>query len=93
MISRDDVRKLAVLARIKLSEGEEDKLAKDMRSILGYVEQIQKVSGDADTRGREVLKNVMREDAHPHESGLHTEALLTEAPRREDNYVKVKKIL
>ncbi len=35
----------------------------------------------------------MREDAFPHESGIHTEALLNNAPEREGMFLKVKKIL
>jgi aspartyl-tRNA(Asn)/glutamyl-tRNA(Gln) amidotransferase subunit C len=93
MISREDVRKLAALARIKLSPEEEETFAKDMEHILGYVTQIQKVSGTVDVKGKEKVKNVLRKDDKPHESGIHTEAILAEAPRREGNYVKVKKIL
>ena len=37
--------------------------------------------------------NVMREDVNPHESGLYTEKILEQAPTREGNYIKVKKIL
>lgn len=37
--------------------------------------------------------NVMREDGEPHESGLYTEKLLSAAPQREGQYIKVKKIL
>jgi aspartyl-tRNA(Asn)/glutamyl-tRNA(Gln) amidotransferase subunit C len=93
MISREDVRKLAALARIKLSPEEEETFAKDMEHILGYITQIQKVSGTVEMHGKEKTKNVLREDTNPHESGIHTEALLAEAPQREGNYIKVKKIL
>lgn len=37
--------------------------------------------------------NVMREDTEPHESGIYTEKLLSAAPQREGQYIKVKKIL
>ncbi len=96
-ITKEDVKKLAALARIKLSPEEEESLVKDMGNILGYVEQIKEVTGTLDTSDKnatkEKIKNVMREDANPHESGIHTEALLSEAPQREGPYVKVKKIL
>lgn len=93
MISREDVQKLASLARIKLTAEEEERFAKDMESILGYVTQIQAVSGTVETKGTEKVKNVLREDTDPHESGIHTEVILHEAPQREGDYVKVKKIL
>ncbi len=37
--------------------------------------------------------NVMREDTNPHESGKFSEAILKNAPSREENYLKVKKIM
>ena len=37
--------------------------------------------------------NVMREDKDPHEAGLYTEKILEQAPAREGDYIKVKKIL
>lgn len=39
------------------------------------------------------VKNVLREDGVPHESGKFTEALLAQAPKTEKGYIKVKKIL
>jgi aspartyl-tRNA(Asn)/glutamyl-tRNA(Gln) amidotransferase subunit C len=93
MISKDDVKKLANLARIKLTPEEEEKFAKDMENILGYVTQIQNVSDTVDARGSEKVKNALRDDNQPHESGIHTEAILEEAPKRKGDYVQVKKIL
>jgi aspartyl-tRNA(Asn)/glutamyl-tRNA(Gln) amidotransferase subunit C len=93
MISREDVQKLANLARIKLTPEEEEKFANDMENILGYVTQIQNVTGTVEARGNEKLVNALREDTTPHESGIHTEAILTEAPKRKGEYVQVKKIL
>jgi len=93
MISQDDVKKLAALARIKLTEKEEEKFAKEIDGIVGYVAHIQKFTAGENTQGQEKVKNVLREDKNPHESGIHTETILAEAPQREGNYVKVKKIL
>ncbi|MBX4197828.1 Asp-tRNA(Asn)/Glu-tRNA(Gln) amidotransferase subunit GatC [Candidatus Parcubacteria bacterium] len=93
MISVEEIRKLASLARIKLTKDEEEKLSKDMGNILAYIEQIQEVSATVEESEKPLLRNVMRDDAEPHQAGIHTEALLAEAPKREENYVKVKKIL
>lgn len=93
MISRDDIKKLASLARIKLTDQEEEKFTKEVDSILGYVAQIQQGKGEANMRGTERVKNALRADENPHEPGINTEAILAEAPKREGEYVKVKKIL
>lgn len=92
MISGDDVKKLASLARIKLTKEEEDKLAKDMENILGFVEQIKKVSASVE-KNKEANRNAFRDDENPHESGAYNKELLRESPKREGDYVKVKKIL
>ncbi len=93
MISRDDIKKLANLARMKLSSEEEEKFTTEIDSILGYVAQIQKATGIKRSAGSERIKNVLRDDTTPHESGINTEVLLAEAPQREGQYVKVKKIM
>ena len=93
MISKDDVQKLAKLARIKIETGEEERLASDMDNILAYVTQIKDVSGTLEIRGKEKVKNALREDSSPHEPGIFSEELIAEAPKKEGRYFKVKKIL
>lgn len=94
MISVSDIEKLAELARIRVPDAEKEALIKEIDAILAYVEQVRQAAGDkekSDELG--AVRNVLREDAEPHESGIFTEAILREAPSRQDNYIKVKKIL
>jgi len=95
MISADDVTKLAALSRLALSEGEVEKLQGDITSILAYVDAIQKVPLPETVvpSPHLELENVMREDGEPHAAGAYTEKLLVQAPRREGDYLKVKKII
>jgi len=94
MLDIKEIEKLAELARIKVPEGEKESLRKDIDAILGYVGEIQKVSADlGEERPKPLLRNVMREDGVPHESGIFTETLLAAAPQRAGQYVRVKKIL
>lgn len=94
-MTEPDIKALLRLARIDISAEEEAKLAEDSEKILGFVEQIQKARGESGstepTPG--VPFNVFRDDVNPHESGIYTDAILANAPAREGNYVKVKKIL
>lgn len=92
MISVQDIQKLASLARIKLSPEEETRFARDMDGVLGFVQKIQEVSSSVDSQ-KEKIRNVLRDDKNPHESGMYTEALLAEVPHTEGEYIKVKKIL
>ena len=93
MIKKEDIKKLAELARIEANEEETKSLAKDIEAILGYVQQVQNVLVQDTVRKDGALVNVFREDANPHESGIYTDALLSVVPERDGQYVKVKKIL
>lgn len=96
MISQKDVQKLAGLARIKLSVEEEEKFAGEIDSILGYVDQIKSASSADLLAGKKTagrVKNALRDDDHPIESGIYSADILDNAPDREGDYVKVKKIL
>ena len=89
-----EIRHLAALARIRVAESEVSVIAEKFARVLGYVSLIQKVH----TSGTEIsetgaIRNVMREDGPPHESGAYSEAILRNVPLREGQFVKVKKIL
>lgn len=88
-----DVKKLTELARIDVSEEEQKELLGDLKSILKYIDQIQSASVKEAEVVEPVLKNVFREDKDPHEPEVYTEKLLEAAPKKQEGYVKVKKIL
>ena len=86
-----DVENLAELARIELSEDEKKELLSDMKGILEYVKQIEKVKvPDMKLSGE--LYNVWREDKiEPRE--FSKELILEQFPDAQDGFLKVKKIL
>lgn len=93
-MKREDIERLANLARIELTAAEAESFAVEVSSILGYVSEIEEITGNAPEEKIEgALVNVMREDSEPHAAGLYTEDLLASAPERDGQYVKVKKIL
>ena len=93
-MKREDIEHLAKLARIEVQGEEAESLAEDITSILGYVSEIEGITGNAAIEKKVgPLANVMREDENPHEPGLYTEDLLNLAPDRQGQYVKVKKII
>ena len=87
-----DIAALAKLARLEVSDAEITKLEKEIPDILAFVETIQKadVSTEAKTDG---LRNVMRADENPIESGKYTKTLLDAAPAREGDRVAVKQVI
>lgn len=88
-----DVEHLAGLARIAISDDEKEKLKDDLEDILLFVSQIKEVSADTLVPETGLLRNVMRDDAAPHDAGAFTEDLLVAAPAREGDRIAVKKIL
>ena len=93
-LTRDDVLKLARLARLHLDEDEIDQFTSEISAILGYVEQLQSVELSKLEPTYQVtgLKNVMREDKVK-EYGTTTEGLLENAPATEDGHIKVRRVL
>ncbi|KND51391.1 MAG: aspartyl/glutamyl-tRNA(Asn/Gln) amidotransferase, C subunit [Parcubacteria bacterium C7867-001] len=93
MASADDVKKLAALARITLSEEEIDTFTKEFEGILAYVGQIESLSVTPEVNRAPAVRNVFREDGEPHEKGKYTEKLAAQFPERDGQYLKVKQII
>ncbi len=93
-MEKEDIRQLASLARIAVTDKEVDLFQSEIGSILDYVGQIQAMTdavGEAKVAG--VVFNKMRVDEVTHEPGTYTEAILRELPSREGDFMKVKKII
>lgn len=83
---------LSTLARIDIVPEEKQKMLADMQAILGYISEINQVSGESSNVEQELI-NVVREDVVTRETGSNTEVMLEEAPATEDGYVKVMQVL
>ena len=92
-IDQKQVRKVAKLSRLELTEVEVEEFTGQLRAILDYVEKM----NELDTTDVEPLahclpiSNVFRED-YAKES-LGTEKTLANAPQRDGEFFKVPKIL
>lgn len=87
-----DVQALAKLARLEVADAELQKLEKEIPAILAFVETIQKAPVSKEAQAQ-TLRNVMRADENPHESGAYTEKLLDAAPSREGDRIAVKQVI
>lgn len=92
MTQKVDIRALANLAKLEVSDAEVAKLESELPAILSFVETIQQVSSDIQDESPE-HRNIMREDGEPHESGMYTEDILAAAPAQRDNQVVVKQVI
>lgn len=93
MIDREQVHKVAHLARLQLTAEEEERFASQLSSILEYFEQLNEldVEGVPPTTRAIDVSNVTRPDAR--ESYPEREAILENAPDRDGEFFKVPKII
>ena len=92
-ISLEQVRHVALLARLELSPQDEDRLRTDMDEMLAYVDKL----NELDTKNVAPTTQVgeagtpMRDDEVTNRPDA--DAILANAPSRDRNYFKVPKII
>ena len=92
-ISEEDVRYVAGLARLNISEGEMGAFTLQLNSILSYMDKL----NELDTSGVEPMSHVIdlcnafREDAA--RVSFHQEVTLENAPEKERGFFKVPRII
>jgi aspartyl-tRNA(Asn)/glutamyl-tRNA(Gln) amidotransferase subunit C len=93
MISKEEVKHIAKLAKIELKDEEVAKFQKDLSSILGYFEMLKKI----DTKQVEptfhpskTKENILREDKSCIEESA--DEIAKAFPEKRDGYVKVKAV-
>jgi len=92
-ITKDEVKKVAHLARLELKEHEIINHSEQLEKILEYIKQLEKIDTDdipCTTRAIEVT-NVFRKDENKNYEC--SEELLELGPSREDKFFKVPKII
>lgn len=93
-LTRDDIVKLAQLARLQLTEDEIAEFSQELTEILHYVEQLQDVDveGLAPTNQVNGLVNVMRSD-DVYDYGYAPSDLLKNVPAVDTDQIKVKRMI
>ena len=92
-ISKEEVSKVARLAKLKLNEEQIDNHASQLEKILDYINQLEKIDTTnvpCTTRAIEVINN-FRSDVK--EKYKNRDDILNLAPSREDDFIKVPKII
>jgi len=94
MISKEEVQRIAKLARLGLTEKEVEKFQKELSSILDYIEKLREVDvSDIEPLSHPFeVRNVSRKDEILTAAG-RGEKLLKLAPEEKKGYLKVKSIL
>ena len=93
-ISINDVKRLAGLSALRITNEEATALLGQLNEIIGFVEQLNEVATDGVEPTYQVtgLENVMRDDVVV-DYGLDRDKLLKNAPDTQDGQIKVKRVL
>lgn len=93
IIDREQVRKVARLARLEISSDEEEQFASKLSSILEYFEQLSELdTSEVPPTTRAIdISNITRSDELIPEASR--EAILQSAPDQDGDFFKVPQIL
>jgi len=92
-LTREDVRKIAFLARIRIADDELDSLAGELNNIIGWVEQLSKVDTDGVEPMTSVADMTLPKRVAAVTDGDVAEKVLANAPDREGDFYTVPKVV
>jgi aspartyl-tRNA(Asn)/glutamyl-tRNA(Gln) amidotransferase subunit C len=92
-ITREEVEKVAILARLELTEEEKDVFTGQMDAILAYVDKLNELdtSGVVPTAHAVPMENAFRDDAVRPSIGV--DSALANAPERAEGFYRVPKVI
>jgi len=95
MIKKEEVEKIAQLARLGLSSEEVTKLQTELSKIFGYIDKLKELKTDKVEPVSHPfnIRNVMRPDAKRSGKRAESSKLLEAGPTTKDQYLKVKAVL
>jgi aspartyl-tRNA(Asn)/glutamyl-tRNA(Gln) amidotransferase subunit C len=94
-LTHDDVRRLAQLARLKLTDSEVDRLSKQLTDILSYVDMLREVdtSGVPETCQVTGLVTVTRPDEVDVSLATPDDLLECSPLPKQDHQIRIKRIM
>lgn len=94
MLNKNQVQKIASLARVEITDEEAEEYSKELSDILGFVKTLNK----ADTESIEPIahitgaKNTVREDRIVERSEETKNGIINNFPEKKDRFDKVKAV-
>lgn len=87
------VKRVARLARIKVSDDEAETMRSELNTILGFVEQLSEVDVDGVEPMTSVVATAMKKRTDGITDGGKADDIVANAPVSEDNYFMVPKVV
>lgn len=95
-VTKKEIEHLAKLARLELSDTEQEKFSKDISSILQYVNKLQELRIDQGLLDKSVIRTsdsqLPREDRVIGLGSSEQQELIQQAPENEDGLIKTKPV-
>jgi len=92
-VDADTVRRIAHLARIAVAENEVEHLQGELNAMLAFVEQLSEVNVEGVAPMTSVTPMAMKKRADVVTDGGDPDAVLRNAPARQDDYFVVPKVV
>jgi len=94
MISKEEVKHIAKLARLELTEKEIEKMQKDLSEILDYFNLLKSAPKSSHKLASgQASNNNLRVDETVAQNREVVEKIIAQAPDKKDDFIKVKAIL
>jgi len=95
VMKKEDIKHLATLSRIRLSDDELAHFESELSSIMAYVSEVSKMAADESEAAPAVgaVYNVFRTDKITNQPNEYTEDIMAEMPHTNGRFLSVKKIL
>ncbi len=94
MLSKEEVKHIALLARIGVKEDEVEKYQKDLSGVLDFFKELETADTSAVEVPRQIIgrENGMRGDNASISPSHQTELIMNNVPETKEGYVKVKSV-
>ncbi|WP_299817272.1 Asp-tRNA(Asn)/Glu-tRNA(Gln) amidotransferase subunit GatC [uncultured Roseibium sp.] len=92
-VDTQTVKRVAHLARIKVSDDDATRMTGELNAILGFVEQLDEVDIDGVEPLTSVVEQTMKKRADGVTDGNKADDIVRNAPASEDNFFMVPKVV
>ncbi|MBD8875527.1 MULTISPECIES: Asp-tRNA(Asn)/Glu-tRNA(Gln) amidotransferase subunit GatC [Stappiaceae] len=92
-VDTDTVKRVAHLARIKVTDDAAERMTGELNAILGFVEQLDEVNIDGVEPMTSVVEQTMKKRVDGVTDGGYAADVVANAPMTEDNFFMVPKVV
>ena len=92
-IDKDTVKHISKLARISLNEKKIDSLAKDLTSIMKFIEKLNKINPDKTSPLTSIINATLKFRADEVKDGKIRDQVLKNSPEKNDEFFVVPKVI